>query len=160
MVTSNFGIRVTGGSGSIYKTNRLGTITGPASGSFFFAFTTNNNMKFEMFQNLPDIVAGTSVDCGLFYNFPGDSRRTYDVDITLQVDGQLCGSATTSFTEGWSSLSPGTVVVSTDNPRVIITAQYSNTSGERIPLAFDDLSVVPTNERGLPRCAAEAQQKI
>lgn len=151
-VTSDYSIRATGGTASLQSPSTLAIITGPVSGEYYLPLLTVDSPKLEVFQTLGGITAGTSVDCSIFYNYIGDSSGGSSFVISVDVDDQRCGTASTTGSGGWKALGPGTVVVNTDSPRVTVRMMIDNVNGERIPFALDDLVVIPTSERGLPSC--------
>lgn len=150
---SQFGIRATSGSASI---NSYGNqITGPASGSNYFAVSTGDSPTFTIFQLLNGLYAGTLVHCSVKFNFPGD-RQGYasSFTISLRVDGQLCGRTSTFQSSGWQSLE-NQVVTTTDNPYVEVILTLNNVYGNRLYVGLDDLIIIPASQSQLPLCAVE-----
>lgn len=140
---SDFGLRVVNGAASVSTRSGSNTIAGPGSGSFYLEFRTVSSPIVTLSQTLTGVTAGTTVNCGLLANYPGDNDALLEAaQITMMVDGQLCGTFQSYLTQGWQALSSSnTVTVTVDAPVVQVSSYLDNFFGYQLVLGLDNISV-------------------
>jgi hypothetical protein len=116
---------------------------------------TPSSPNIQLRQTITTLQIGQRIRCIGAFNYPGDGDALLEaVQITMNIDGQVCGQAVSFDTNGWARLeSAGEITVMTDNPVVEVQVYLDNFFGYSLNLGLDSFAVVPEEQSSLPVCS-------